>query len=139
MYTALVAFAAVCCVSCCWQACTLHQQHNIGLVAICSCAIFQCRQYRQCRRRLQTNVRFWRHFHLQLIALVTYTSDCHDYEKPAYCQMLRLATYAVAAMQIQFRGMVLYDCGATYNPKHPESNPACTRVTDVKDTLRLQV
>lgn len=41
-------------------------------------------------------------------------------------------------LKIQFRHMTLYDCGATYNPKHPESNPACTLVTDVQDTLRLQ-
>lgn len=42
-------------------------------------------------------------------------------------------------MQIQFKGMTLYDCGVTYNPKHPESNPACTRVTNVQQSLRLQV
>ena len=42
-------------------------------------------------------------------------------------------------MQIQFHGMTIYDCGPTYNPKHPERNPACTLVTDVKDTLRFQV
>ena len=42
-------------------------------------------------------------------------------------------------VQIQFHGMTIYDCGPTYNPKHPESNPACTLVTNLKDTLRLQV
>ena len=42
-------------------------------------------------------------------------------------------------MQIQFKNMTIYDCGPTYNPKHPESNPACTRVTNIQDTLRLQV
>lgn len=42
-------------------------------------------------------------------------------------------------MQIQFRHMTLYNCGATYSPKHPENDPACTLVTDVTNTLRLQV
>ena len=45
----------------------------------------------------------------------------------------------VCAMQIQFKGMTLYDCGVSYNPNHPESNPACTRVTNVQQSLRLQV
>lgn len=44
----------------------------------------------------------------------------------------------VCAMQIQFNGMTLYDCGVTYDPNHPESNPACTRVTNVQQSLRLQ-
>jgi len=42
-------------------------------------------------------------------------------------------------LQIQFKGMTIYDCGTTYNPKHPENNPACTVVTNLKDSLRLQV
>lgn len=45
----------------------------------------------------------------------------------------------VFAMQIQFMGMTLYDCGVTSNPKHPESDPACTRVVNVQESLRLQV
>ena len=35
--------------------------------------------------------------------------------------------------------MTLYDCGVAYDPKHPENNPACTRVTNVQQSLRLQV
>lgn len=42
-------------------------------------------------------------------------------------------------LQIQFKGMTIYDCGTTYNPKHPQNNPACTVVTNLKDSLRLQV
>lgn len=53
--------------------------------------------------------------------------------------VLSQVQYCFFVLQIQFKGMVLYDCGATYNPKHPENNPACTRVDDVRDTLRLQV
>lgn len=41
-------------------------------------------------------------------------------------------------LKIQFKGMTIYDCGTTYNPKHPENNPACTVVTNLKDSLRLQ-
>ncbi|KAA6416809.1 hypothetical protein WJX79_011032 [Trebouxia sp. C0005] len=41
-------------------------------------------------------------------------------------------------LKIQFKGMTIYDCGTTYNPKHPETNSACTVVTNLKDSLRLQ-
>ena len=59
------------------------------------------------------------------------------------CMLLHLCmlfdAVSVCAMQIQFNGMTLYDCGVTYDPSHPESNPACTRVTNVQQSLRLQV
>lgn len=52
---------------------------------------------------------------------------------------LQLGKVRVRVMQIQFMGMTLYDCGVANDPKHPESDPACTRVVNMQESLRLQV